>query len=201
MYKNYQIYLICFLLLPAIGFMLTSCNNSNEQYPPGTNVTISPTSTTWTVKEHKNQQGECIYYTDIYQDNVAVITVSDSNRRPMGQMTLELYLSPSQSTSNPDLNLLHSFSLYDDLNQNGVVDHPEELVSESRAPILYKTKTEKYHGTKTVIVRTNTSCGGALGTLHAYAGDGSGIMEISTQTEKEDDEEDDNNDENEDVTD
>jgi hypothetical protein len=111
-----------------------------------------------------------------------VITVSDSSGRPIGDMKLELYLSPSNSTSNPVLNNQHVFYLYDDFNNNGVVDHPDELVSGSGDPILYETRTEKYHGTKTVIVRTNTSCGGYRATLHAYAGDGYGAMVINTET-------------------
>ncbi|MEW7985750.1 MAG: hypothetical protein AB2794_04175 [Candidatus Thiodiazotropha endolucinida] len=132
-----------------------------------------------------DNQGQCIFYPDDYQDNVMVVTVSDPNDRPIGEMKLELYLSPSNSTSNPILSNQHVFYLYDDLNGNGVVDHPEELVSGSGDLILYETETEKYHGTKAVIVRTNTSCGGYRATLHAYAGDGYGAMEINTQTEED----------------
>jgi hypothetical protein len=163
--------------------MFTACNNSNDQYSPNTNVTIAPTSFTWTVSEVLDSEGQCIYNDDYYQDNVMVVTVSDSSDRPVGEMKLELYLSPSNSTSNPAYNNQHVFFLYDDLNGNGVVDHPEELVSGSGDPILYETETEKYHGTKTVIVRTNTSCGGYRATLHAYAGDGYGAMEINTEAD------------------
>jgi hypothetical protein len=165
--------------------MFTACNNRNDQFSPNTNVTISPSSYTWTVSEVLDSEGQCVYYNDDYQDNIMVITVSDSTERPIGEMKLELYLSPSNSTSNPAYNNQYVFYLYDDFNGNGVVDHPEELVSGSGDPILYETRTEKYHGTKTMIVRTNTSCGGYRATLHAYAGDGYGTMEINTQADED----------------
>ena len=170
-----------------VGLLSTACNNKTDQYPVGTNVTIAPSAFTWTVSEILDNQEQCIFYQDQYQDTIMVITVSDSMSRPIGDMKLELYLSPSNSTSNPVMNNQHVFYLYDDLNGNGVVDHPDELVSGSGDPILYETHTEKYHGTKTVIVRTNTSCGGYRATLHAYAGDGYGAMEINTETEQNQD--------------
>jgi hypothetical protein len=165
-----------------LSSLFTACNGGNDQFPPGTNVTIAPSAFTWTVTELLDNQNECIFSPEDYQDNIMVITVSDSSGRPIGDMKLELYLSPSNSTSNPVLNNQHVFYLYDDFNNNGVVDHPDELVSGSGDPILYETRTEKYHGTKTVIVRTNTSCGGYRATLHAYAGDGYGAMVINTET-------------------
>jgi hypothetical protein len=163
--------------------MFTACNNSNDQFSPGTNVDIAPSAFTWTVSEVLNSEGQCIFYEDDYQDNVMVITVSDAENRPIGEMKLELYLSPSNSTTNPAYNNQYVFYLYDDFNSNGVVDHPEELVSGSGDPILYETETEKYHGTKTVIIRTNTSCGGYKATLHAYAGDGYAAMTINTESD------------------
>ncbi len=168
-----------------LAMLLTACNNQSEQYPPGTQVTIAPSAFTWTVTEVLDDQEQCVFYPEEYQDTIMVITVKDSMDRPIGEMKLELYLSPSNSTSNPIMNNQHVFYLYDDFNSNGVVDHPGELVSGSGAPILYETKTEEYHGTKTVIVRTNTSCGGYRATLHAYAGDGYGSMEINTESDQD----------------
>lgn len=173
------------LCIGAVALLSVACNNQNEQFPPGANVTIAPSAYSWTVIEYLDDQGQCIYFSDDYQDNVMVITVADASGRPIGEMDLEIYLSPSNSTSPPQQENLHIFHLYDDLNNNGVIDHPQELVSGTGDPILYATKTEKYHGTKTVIVRTNTSCGGYRATLHAYAGDGYDAMEIKTQTEEE----------------
>ncbi|MES9993784.1 MAG: hypothetical protein ABW098_17680 [Candidatus Thiodiazotropha sp.] len=161
--------------------LLSACNNNNDQFPPGTLVTIAPESFTWTVTEALDETGRCIFSSDDYQDNFIVITVKDENDRPIGEMELQIYLSPSNSTSPPQPDNLHIFHLYDDLNNNGVVDHPQELVSGSGESIIYITETEKYHGTKSMIVRTNTSCGGYLATLNAYAGDGYGTMSINTQ--------------------
>jgi hypothetical protein len=193
-FKYYINYVIRLLLLAVLIYMLTACNNSNDQFSPNTNVSLAPASYTWNVYEMQDALGECIYNSEDYQDNIVVITVSDSSDRPIGEMTLELYMSPSESTSNPALNLQHVFYLYDDFNGNGVIDHPEELVSAAAEPILYETETEKYHGTKTMIVRTNTSCGGFRGTLHAYAGDGHGSMEIHTEASNDDDDDDDDDD-------
>ncbi|MEW8506907.1 MAG: hypothetical protein AB2598_09375 [Candidatus Thiodiazotropha sp.] len=186
MCKSSVVYPKQLFFLPIYILLFAACNNSNEQLPPGTNVSIAPSKFTWTVTEVLDSQGNCVFYSDDYQDNIMVVTVSDQERRPIGEIKLQLYLSPSNSTSNPALNDQHVFYLYDDLNSNGVADHPAELVSGSGDPILYETETEKYHGTKTVIVRTNTSCGGYLATLHAYAGDGYGAMEINTESENDD---------------
>ncbi|MEL0585327.1 MAG: hypothetical protein AAES65_10680 [Candidatus Thiodiazotropha sp. (ex. Lucinoma kazani)] len=176
--------IICLLI-----FSLTACNNNNDQFAPGTSVTIAPSSYTWTVMELLDTQGACIFSQNDYQDNVVVITVNDPNGMPIGDMDFQVYLSPSNSTSPPQLDDWHIFYLYDDFNSNGVIDHPEELVSGVGDPILYDTKTEKYHGTKTLIIRTNTSCGGYRATLHTYAGDGYGSMEINTDTEEPDNDE------------
>jgi hypothetical protein len=167
----------------AAGLWLSGCNDGDDQLPPGTQVSISPNSYNWTVTEQLDAQGNCEFSSDRYQDMIASITVADSFGRPIGEADLSIYLSPSNSTSPPHFNDRYIFYLYDDFNGNGVVDHPQEMVSGTGDPILYETKTEKYHGTKTMIVRTNTSCGGYLGTLHAYAGDGSAAMEISTQAD------------------
>lgn len=174
----------CRFAILTIGLTIAACNNQNDQFAPGTNVSIAPSGYTWTVKEYLDDQGKCVFFTDDYQDTVMVITVLDAAGRPIGEMDLDIYLSPSGTTSPPQAEDWHLFYLYDDLNNNGVIDHPEELVSGSGEPILYATKTEKYHGTKTMIVRTNTSCGGYRATLHAYAGDGYGSMEIKTETEE-----------------
>jgi hypothetical protein len=176
-------YLYNWLIICSVGLLSAACNNQNDQFPPGTNVSIAPSGYTWTVEELLDAQGVCIFSNDRYQDNVMVITVSDANGRPIGEMDLDIYLSPSNSTSPPRYDNQYSFYLYDDLNNNGVVDHPEELVSGTGEPILYATKTEKYHGTKTVIVRTNTSCAGYRAQLHVYAGDGYGSSEIKTESE------------------
>jgi hypothetical protein len=173
------------LLLSTTAFIFAACNNQNEQSSPGMNISIAPSSYTWTVTEYLNAQGECVFFDDDYQDNVFVITLADKRGRPIGEMDLELYLSPSNSTSPPQMENQHAFYLYDDFNNNGVIDHPQELVSGTGAPILYATKTEKYHGTKTMLVRTNTSCGDLLATLHVYAGDGYASVEIETKSKDE----------------
>ena len=175
-----------FWLIVLMGFLLSACNNSDDQLPSGTKVKVAPTSYTWTVTELLDNTNTCIFFPDSYQDNVVHITVTDSEDRPIGEVDISLYLSPSNNTSPPGFEDQHVFYLYDDFNGNGVVNHPEELVSGTGDPILYETDTEKYHGTKTMIVRTNTSCGGYRATLHVYAGDGYGTMEINTEAADDD---------------
>ena len=164
-----------------LSFAFVGCNNSNDQLGPETNVRIAPTEQTWFVSDLLDSNGNCVVSQDYYQDNVFVITVSNSDGSPIGEADLAIYLSPSNSTSPPQYNNSHIFYLYDDTNKNGVVDHPQELVSGTGAPILYETKTEKYHGTKSVIVRTNTSCSGYLASLDAFAGDGFDSVSIATE--------------------
>jgi hypothetical protein len=169
-------------LIMLLGFSFIGCNNSTDQLGPGTNVRIAPTEQTWIVSDLLDTNGNCVVSQDYYQDNVFMITVSNSNGMPIGEADLDIYLSPSNSTSPPQYNNEYIFYLYDDTNNNGVVDHPQELVSATGAPILYETKTEKYHGTKTIIVRTNTSCSGYLASLEAFAGDGHASATISTES-------------------
>jgi hypothetical protein len=164
-----------------ISFALSACNNSDDQLPPNTRVIVSPSSYTWTVTEFLGNDGQCIYFNDVYQDTVVQISVLDNQARPIGEVDLSLYLSPSNSTSPPAFDNEYVFYLYDDFNGNGVVDHPQELVSATGDQILYEAQTEKYHGTKTMIIRTNTSCGGYRATLSVFAGTAYGSMEINTE--------------------
>ncbi|MEW8449196.1 MAG: hypothetical protein AB2694_14310, partial [Candidatus Thiodiazotropha sp.] len=99
------------LCIGAVALLSVACNNQNEQFPPGANVTIAPSAYSWTVTEYLDDQGQCIYFSDDYQDNVMVITVADASGRPIGEMDLEIYLSPSNSTSPPQQENLHIFHL------------------------------------------------------------------------------------------
>jgi len=56
--------------------------------------------------------------------------------------------------------------LYDDRNNNGVIDAPEELVSDN-VDEGFETKTDSDKGDKFVIVRVNLSCP-YRGTLGAF---------------------------------
>lgn len=169
----------------VITVAISACNSSNDQIPPNSQITVSPSSYTWTVTEYLDDIGQCIYFTDVYQDTVVQISVLDSNERPIGEVDISMYLSPSNSTSPVEFDNEYVFYLYDDFNGNGVVDHPQELVSSTGDSILYDTQTEKYHGTKSMIIRTNTSCGGYRATLNVYAGTAYGSMEISTEASDE----------------
>ena len=171
-----------FLKLCAITLLLSACNNSDDQLPPNTQIQVAPSSYTWTVTEFLNSEGQCIYSNDVYQDTVVQISVLDSDDRPIGEVDISMYLSPSNSTSPVEFDNEYVFYLYDDFNGNGVVDHPQELVSSTGDSILYEAHTEKYHGTKSMIIRTNTSCGGFRATLNVFAGSAYGSMEISTET-------------------
>ncbi|MES9970359.1 MAG: hypothetical protein ABW092_10020 [Candidatus Thiodiazotropha sp.] len=177
--KHYSILQNTLIIL--FGLVFAGCNN-NDQLGPQTSVRISPTEQVWIVTDLLDANGNCVVSQDFYQDNVFVITVADSNGAPIGEAELSIYLSPSNSTSPPQYNNEYIFYLYDDLNNNGVVDHPQELVSGTGQPILYVTETERYHGTKSVIVRTNTSCSGYLASLEAFAGDGHASVSISTES-------------------
>lgn len=154
--------------------------SSDDQLPPGTSVNISPGAVDWQVTELRDDNGDCIFVEGDFQDNIFIITVTDRGGRPIGEANLSINLSPSNSTSNPLFDDRFVFHLYDDLNSNGVVDHPAELVSGSNDPILYETETEEFHGTKSIIVRTDTSCGGSLANLSAFAGEGFASVSITT---------------------
>lgn len=142
------------LLLPVLLSSVVACNSGDDNtLPPGAKVSVSPESKSWQIEENRDENGNCVFDPDIYNDQLIVITVFDGQGSPIGKadLTVSLDLAGNTFTGFPVL------SLYDDKNSNGVVDGLEELVSDNNDP-LFRDKTAEYSGEKMLILRMNLSC-------------------------------------------
>ncbi len=159
--------------------VLAACGPGADEHPvpPGAQVQIEPQDFTWTIVPAQDSQGNPVCLEGVYNDHTFVIRVVDANGSPLGEVDLRVRLDLAGNTSSgPDV-----LRLYDDYNGNGVVDHPQELVSAAGQPALF-TRTAKYTGEKIVLVRVNLSCT-YRATLTAIAGSahGSASIEVNEQ--------------------
>lgn len=149
------------LLFTSI-ILLAACGPETAQLPPGAEITISPASKDWTITPNlqTDEDGNiyCEVLEDFYQDELVNVTVTDSSGRAIGEAELVFALSLAGAgisvPGKPDF--LGLVSLYDDRNGNYIAE-PEELVSDYDDG-FYVTKTEKYTGSKSMILRMNLSC-------------------------------------------
>lgn len=165
------------------GIVLVACND-DQPLPPGSTVVVSPEKKTWLIRPVKDDNGNCIHFKDFYNDHPVLITVFDAQGSPIGEADLTVSLDLAGNTfSVPGGGPV--VRLYDDKNGNGVVDDPEELVSDSNDP-LYRTKTAKYTGEKLLILRMDLSCR-YQATLFAVSDGymGTGVYEVEEENEDE----------------
>lgn len=165
------------IVATVLGAMLGGCGSGADEnpVPPGSIVRMSPPSVTWNITPVLDTNGDPICVSGIYNDHTFSISVENSSGQPLGEVDLRIRIDLAANTSFTDL-----MQLYDDLNGNGVADHPAELVSNPGS--VFFTKTSRYSGEKIVIVRVNTSCtyGGDL-TVNAGAAFGSAHIEVQEQ--------------------
>lgn len=158
----------------AIGTLLSGCGSGADEnpVPPGSSVRVNPTEVTWNITPITDVNGNPVCVNGIYNDHTFTISVLNSAGQPLGDVPLSIRLDLAANTSSTDL-----MRLYDDANGNGVVDHPQELVSGSGSVLF--TTTARYTGEKIVIARVNTSCtyGGDL-TVVAGPAFGSAHIEV-----------------------
>ena len=144
-------YVVNAILTLGCSLFLWSCNNvTSNQLPPGTSVRVDPENITWTIA---NTGGVCNFNPDFYQDQtITVMVVNDSGTFiPDAPLSFTLDLAANTFSGVPVM------ALYNDVNNNGVVDGPNELVSDNTSG-AYTDFTDKVNGSKQVIVRVNLSC-------------------------------------------
>jgi hypothetical protein len=162
-------------ILVAAALGLQGCE-SDEQLPPQSRIRIFPEQIHWKISPTRQP---CEINPDLYNDQTISISVVDGSDVPLGDVKVRLLLDLAGNTFSGTPRL----ALYADRNSNGVVDGPEELVSDESAP-AFETQTGQHSGNTSVIVRVNLSCE-YRGTLYAYAGDASASTEINVQLEDE----------------
>jgi len=160
----------------GIALLLSSCHQS-EQLPGGAKVILSPTDRSIEIQEFTDENGFCLYDENFYQDTPLLITVTNDEGTPIGKTEVSVYVDYSGNTFSG----INALSLYADYNSNGVVDHPEELVSGAEDGI-YRGETGTFDGELFLLLRMNLSCA-FRGQVYAFAGSASGSMtvEVSSQ--------------------
>ena len=139
-----------FFLMVSLA-AISGCNDvTSNQLPPNTEVRVNPKEIKWKIAD---TGGVCNFDPDYYQDEtVSIMVVNEAgNYIPDAEINVTLDLSENTFGGVPVL------ALYDDINGNGVVDGPEELVSGNTMG-SYQTHTDSKTGSKMLIVRVNFSC-------------------------------------------
>lgn len=129
--------------------------------PPGSSVRINPSSIEWDISD---RPALCAINQAVYHDHTIAISVLDANNSPVGNVDIRIVpdLAGNTYSGTPVI------KLYDDLDQDGIIDDPNELVSSNTSP-AYVTQTDRYTGSKTMLLRVNLSCP-YRGNLYVYAG-------------------------------
>jgi len=154
------------------GAMLPGCGASDggggNPVPVGATVQVNPSAIQWEI----GNGDPCVIDPAVYNDHTVAISVLNSSGAPLGNVDIRVMADLSGNTfSGTDV-----IKVYDDLNGNGVIDDPAELVSSNTSP-SFITKTAQYSGTRIVLVRVNLSCP-YRGNLHVFAGAAYGSTNI-----------------------
>ncbi len=158
----------------------TNGDADDTAFPPGTEIRISPASQSFTISEFRDANGDC-RFGEVFQDIPVLISVLDTGGTGSVvisdvDLTISLNFSGNTFPNGPSV-----LQLYEDQNGNGVVDHPQELVSDVNDP-LFTTKTAKFSGEKLMFVRMDLACP-YRGSLFVIAGGVLGTMELETITQ------------------
>ncbi len=174
-------------LLLSLG-VLASCQSS-DQLPTGASLQLNPTSRSYTITVPADSEVFC--YTGpemLYEDVPLLISLTNESGAPLGGVEVTVYSDYAGNTfSGADV-----LQLYEDKNDNGVIDDESELVSGIEDGV-YVTKTSHSSGTALLLLRMNLTCP-YKGEVFAFAGQYSTSMsanviyetEQSTGTEGED---------------
>lgn len=162
----------------ALAGALTACNDgSDNPLPGGATVNVSPQNKSFDIAENLDQAGNCIIDDTRYIDQYITISVNDVHGSPIGQADLTVSADYGANTFSG----YPVMALYDDTNGNGVIDGPEERVTDADDP-LFRTKTAEYTGERVLILRMNLSCS-FRGSVNAMSDGffGSGDFEVKEQ--------------------
>lgn len=141
--------------------LATAC--SNDEIPLNASLRITPNSHSTTVTEQRDSNDQCLFFTDNYVDIPVLLQLNTADGSPIGDAQISVYADFAANTF-PGFPVL---SLYDDLNGNGVVDSPIELIS-GRDDDIARVKTDEWSGSRALLLRVNLSCAFS-GEIFAFA--------------------------------
>ena len=150
-------------VLVAVVLLLTQ-GCSNDLVPVNATLRINPDSHSTTVTERRDSNDQCLFYTDNYVDIPVLMQLNTADGSPIGDAMISVYADFAANTF-PGFPVL---SLYDDLNGNGVVDSPLELISGTDDSIA-RVNTDTWSGSRSLLLRINLSCA-FRGELFAFSG-------------------------------
>jgi hypothetical protein len=157
--------------MSLLGFSACGPGGNEDPVPPGASITINPQDIEW---EISGSDPSCPDTS--FNDHTFTIVVQDSNGVPLGDVDLIVRADLAANTSPFDV-----IRLYDDVNGNGVVDHPQELVSSNTGTAFF-TKTDKFTGARTLLARVILSCE-YQGNITVHAGSAFGSTNIAVTEE------------------
>jgi len=163
--------MVCLTLLAGCG---ASEGGGGNPVPVGATVQVNPETIQWEI----GNGDPCVIDPGIYNDHTIAISVLNNSGAPIGNVDIRVMADLSGNTFSG----IDVIKVYDDLNGNGVIDDPAELVSSNTSP-SFVTKTEHYSGTRNVMVRVNLSCP-YRGNVHVFAGAayGSANIQVTQRT-------------------
>ena len=161
------------------GLLVTvSACSDQTQLPVGAQLQITPSSRIITVGDRSDADGNCFIDTGLYVDMPIVLSMTNADGSPMGDVDVSVYVDYSGNT----FPLTPVMALYDDRrgNNNGVIDD-FELVSGEGDDIV-TVQTDSYGGDRPLLLRVNVSCP-FKGDVFAFSGavSASAIIEIVAQ--------------------
>ncbi len=158
----------------AVFVMVIGCSDE-PQIPQDGSVRIAPDAIEVQISEVRDDTGACVFFDDVYQDIPINVTLLNSNGFSIGNARISLYLDYAGNTYSG----LPVMELFHDVNQNGVIDRNDELVSEAEDDI-FRIRTGSVDGSVMVLLRLYLSCG-FRGHLFVFSGPLSGSISIETR--------------------
>ncbi len=160
------------LLISGLLFVLVISGCANDAVPTNATLRITPESHATTVTEQRDSNERCLFQVSNYVDIPVLLQLTTADGSPIGDVDIDVYADFAANTYSgyPVL------SLYDDLNGNGVVDAPAELVSGPDDDIA-RVKTGTWTGARALLLRVNLSCA-FRGEVFAFTGGVSGRASI-----------------------
>ena len=166
-------------LMLSLG-VLASCQSS-DQLPTGASLLIQPTSRSYTITVPQEADVQCYTGPEMfYEDVPLLISLTSESGAPLGGVEVSVYSDYAGNTFSG----AQVLQLYEDKNDNGVIDDESELVSGTEDGV-YVTRTSRSSGTAFLMLRMNLTCP-YKGEVFAFAGQYAASMgaDVIYQTEE-----------------
>jgi len=151
--------------------------NRTDQLPVGAQVRIAPGDQMIRINSTFEEGSGCFTEGGLFQDVPLLISVTDSQDAPLGEVPVSVYADLTANTFNG----VDVLQLFADFNGNGVVDGPNELVTSSDSGV-FTADTDEFDGTAFLILRMFLTCP-YEGEVFAFSGAASTTMNVGVSFE------------------